>query len=308
MPSNEPEDRNSATSESSAGDSGRLTEHTIGVAEVTFEGLFVPGSISQAVEESWTPGLTKDLYKRRWYLTKILDEAPQGYFGKIGFVREDEINTLIFDKERGDFIEGQAPTGVMVPFFLSHSGVISFQIISNVVREQTFIRAFSDLMNSGRGPSQWILTPLAYESDYKNWLETVERVTRFDFTLDRPNPHYDDDYLIERLVEETHVEHLRLAGTAPVDGKIDTDSEPFQQALDHVTRNYGRATLTGIDDKNDETIWTKIKGTASKTLARVRTRGSGPQATEDELMAAISRLPVGSSPMAMDDASDEIAG
>ncbi|RAL30970.1 hypothetical protein [Rhodococcus sp. AQ5-07] len=107
-------------------DSARLTEHTIGVAEVTFAGLFAPDTIAQAVEQSWTPGLTKDLYRRRWILTRILEESNLGYFGKIGFVREDEVNTLAFDSEKGDFVEGQAPTGVTVPFFLSKDGKISF--------------------------------------------------------------------------------------------------------------------------------------------------------------------------------------
>lgn len=291
-----------------SGDSARETEHTIAVAQVTFEGLFAPDSVRQAVNESWTPGLNKDLYRRRWILTRILEESPQGYFGKIGFVREGEVNTLAYDEERGDFIEGQAPTGVTVPFFLSIDGRISFQLISNVVRESTFIRAFSELMNSSDANFDWVLTPLAYEFEYDNWIQTVERVTRFDFTLDRPNPHYGDDHLIEKLVEETRVEHLRLAGVAPADGKINTDSEPFLQALDHVIRNYGRATLTGVDDKNDETVWTKAKGIASKTLAKIRTRGPGPQATQDELIYAVSTLPAGSTPTVMNDVPDEIAG
>ncbi|WP_154606762.1 hypothetical protein [Rhodococcus sp. AQ5-07] len=154
----------------------------------------------------------------------------------------------------------------------------------------------------------WILTPLAYETNYENWFQSVERVIRFDFTLDRPNPHYGDDYLIEQLVEQTHVEHLRLAGSAPSDEGVNTESEPFRQALDHVARNYGRATLTGVDENNDETVWTKFKGVASRTLARVRTRGPGPQASADELMGAISNIPAGSAPMVMDGAPDEIAG
>lgn len=298
------EDPNPPSEEESA----RLTDHTIAIAQVSFAGLFEPGSVRAAVAASWTPGLTKVLYRREWILTKILEETELGYFGRIGFVREGEVNTLKYDEEKNDFVEGQAPAGVTVPFFLSHEGKISFQLISNVVSERTFVRAFQELMNSSNAHFDWIVTPLAYESEYKIWSETVERVVKFDFTLDRPNPHYGDDHLIEMLVEETQAEHLRFAGTAAADGSIDTNSEPFQQALDHVIRNYGRATVTGVDNNNEETIWTKSKGFASKTLAKFRTRGPGPQATREELVFALSNLSTGSTPVDIDDTSDEIAG
>jgi len=286
----------------------REVDHLIGLAQIEFEGLHTPSSIEEAVKASWHPGASRELYNRKWIITKILDSPSGGFFGKIGFVKEAEVQTLTFDEEVSDFIEGEAPSGVTVPFFISNDGKVSYQLIANVVREATFIRAFTELMHAGSGLYTWKLTPLSIELEYGEWFRSIEKVTKFDFTLDRPNPHYGDDHLIEELIEGTKSARLRLAGTAATNGSIETDSEPFRQALDHVIKNYGRATIAGIDENNTETVWTKLKGAASRTLARVKSRGPGPQASVTELVSAIATIPAGSQPVALSDNEDEIAG
>lgn len=287
----------------------RTTEHLIGLAQITFDGLFAPANLDEAVAASWKPGASKDLYNRRWIITKILERPQGGFYGRIGFVKEGEVSTLKFDPDRGDFVEGAAPSGVTVPFFISPDGRVSYQLIANVVREATFIRAFTELMHEGNdGVFQWTVIPLSVERSYDDWIRSVAKVTKFDFRLDRPNPHYDDDYLIEKLVEDTRAVSIRLAGMAPADGQIDTESDPFRQALDHVERKYGRATITGLDDNDSETVWAKMKGAAARTLARVKTRGTGPQASVDELVGAVSNLPAGSQAVTISDSEDDLAG
>ncbi|GHP16743.1 hypothetical protein RN2511_014790 [Rhodococcus sp. NKCM2511] len=286
---------------------GNASDYLIGLAQVHFEGLDNPDSVSDAVKQSWTAGGGKILYGRRWTITKIIEDTGNGYFGKLGFVREDEISTVMFDEEVKDFIQGSTSSGVVVPFFLTTSGQLAYQLLSGTVRETTFLRAFSEIINQGAQLFDWILTPISIEIDYANWVTDIAKVSRFDFTLERPNPHYHDDDLVERIVEETEAEYIRLTGQAQSGKGLNTDSDAFKQALDHVSRNYGRATITGSDQSNNETVWTKPKNSTARTLARVKVPSLGPgaEAPLEALRIALTRVPAGAQAVDLDQSDDE---
>ncbi|WP_278314340.1 hypothetical protein [Lolliginicoccus levis] len=284
--------------------------YILGFARVSFEGLEAPLTVSDAVKQSWQPGRQLEIYKRRWTLSRILEDDGEGWYGKIGFVNSNEVDTLFFDTETKNFVRGQAPSGVVVPFYLNRNGLITYQLISSLVREQTFIRAFSELMSSDATRLyRWKLDPYVQDIEYEDWRKSTTRVTRFDFRLERPNPSYHDDQIVETLIEGLNVEYIRLTGSESADDGVSTTSDPFEQAMDHVLRGYGKATLTGIDEEGNESIWTKAKRAASRIPARVKSYGQGGQeAPLAELKSGIDYLPKTSSVAPLEPEDDAYVG
>ena len=301
-----PNPDDNARQDSTGQDSDKPTDYLVGVAAISFEGLFYGTDMAEAVSLSWHPGHSRQLYGRRWTITKVIESSGGDYFGKIGFVRTDDINTVSFDRDENDFVQGHTSSGAVVPFLIS-GHQIAYQLVPGAVRESTFIRAFTELMNSAQGnPVIWNLTPLSVETSYDSWAEGIDRITKFDFRLDPPNPHYGQDVIIEALVEGTNAEYVRLVGSAAKGQAIDTNSDPFQQALDHVSKDYGRATLTGLDDRNNETVWTKAKREVARTLARFRiTERGGSEAPQVALKSALLQLPTQALPVHIDESDDE---
>ncbi|WP_032380062.1 hypothetical protein [Rhodococcoides fascians] len=291
------------------GDSKQVL-YILGFARVSFEGLDEPESIGSAVKNCWVAGRQVELYKRRWTLSRILDEDDQGWHGRMGFVNSNEVDTLFFDAEDNDFVRGQAPSGVVVPFYLRRDGLITYQLISGLVREPTFIRAFSDLLSlDGTQAYRWRLDPFVQDVEYEDWRKSTTRVSRFDFRLERPNPSYHDDKIVEDLVEGMSAEYVRLTGAeASADG-VDTSSDVFEQALDHVLRDYGKATLTGVDDDGNESVWTKAKRVVARIPARVKLLGQGgPEASLDKLKSGIDVLPQTSTVAPLEPEDDAYVG
>lgn len=271
----------------------RTSSYVIGFAQITLEGLDPPATVAKAVDDSWVPGRKTTMYKRRWSLSRILSTTPDSWFGKIGFVNSKDVDTLFFDGEENDFVRGQAQSGVVVPFVIFARGIVAYQLIPGVVREQTFIKAISELLNTGNPQLyEWVLTPLTQETEFETWSDAVERVTRFDFRLERPNPHYHGDVIAEELIEGLQAEYVRLSGSEVIGEGIDTTSDAFQQSLDHVLRNYGKVSLTGVDADGSESLWVKLKGFTSRIPARVRFKAAGSvEVSEDALRGAIKELP-----------------
>ncbi|GAB20710.1 hypothetical protein GOEFS_124_00420 [Gordonia effusa NBRC 100432] len=286
----------------------RAYAHTLGVAQVETYGLHAPATVEDAVRSTWSAPLSVSHYNRDWFLSTILDTTNAGYFGRIGFVREGEINTLDFDPSIGDFVEGEASAGVAIPFFLAQTGRLSYQVLTGQVAERTFLKVFAKLMNSAPGlVFEWKVAELSSEIDYGEWRKNFQQIESFDFTLERPNPHYGDDDLIESFIEGTKLEYLRLAGKAEGDA-VDDDSDLYRQALDHVMRNYGRATITGIDGAGQESKWRKLKRAPGRALARFNSQGPEPAAGIAELQrAAVAPLPAGTQALPPDD-QDDVAG
>lgn len=71
-------------------------------------------------------------------------------------------------------------------------------------------------------------------------------------------------------------------------GSVDTDSDLFRQALNHVIREYGRAAVHGVGANEDESTWVKVKGMPGSVTARIKRQAVGePEIPETELVAAL---------------------
>jgi hypothetical protein len=105
--------------------------------------------------------------------------------------------------------------------------------------------------------------------------------------VDRPNPHYDDDYLIEDAVEGLRAKYLKLVAAARDDEGLDADHDLFQQALDHVIREYGRAAVHGVDVAGHESTWVKVKGALAVVAAKVKLKAAGPPEVDDEQLVDV---------------------
>lgn len=276
--------------------------YTIGYARASIEGLFAIDGLSRALTASWIPGKTVVRYGRRWILSRILQSDASVMVGRIGFVNDRELATLIFDENQKDFLRGVAPSGIFVPFGISLTdGTIAYQLRPGVVRETTFTSALQALLNVDPNEYVWTVEPLAETSSYRDWIARVERVTSFDVRLERPNPHYHGNQLAEDLIEEIRLEYVRLNGVEREGEGVNLDSELFTQAMDHVLRDYGRASIQALDPAGEESTWVKLRGRIGNVLARRRISATGPEDAPIEVVreaihnapAAAATVPVG---------------
>jgi hypothetical protein len=266
--------------------------YTIGYARARLEGLFSE-DLHRALFESWKPGATVTRYGRRWVLARIVEQQPDYYIGRIGFVNERELTTLFYDEESQDFKRGIAPSGVVIPFgVLTATGAIAYQLRSGLVRESTFTGALQALLSSSGTQYIWDITSLAETVGYNEWRARVERVMSFDLRLERPNPHYHGDEIAERLIEDIRLQYARLSGAEQPGEGVDVDSDLFTQALDHVLRDYGRASLRALDRQGDETVWVKLKGRIGNVIAQRRIPAiGGEEAPSDVIKSALYEAP-----------------
>lgn len=268
--------------------------YRVGLGIVALEGLF-QSDLGTALNASWTTGATVTRYRRKWTLSRIHEQTPDTITGQIGFVSENEVTTLFFDHEKGDFVRSGAPTGVLVPFAIRLSdGLVAYQLRPGVVREESFTGALAELLNSTSNEYQWSVETATETLTWDEWQGTVDRVTAFAFRLEKPNPHYEDDWRVEDIIEDLRLEYARLTGKALDDQGVDTESDLFQQALDHVLRNYGRASIEGMTAEGREGIWIKIKNMAASVITRLTVRARGEdEIPQEELVTVLRDEPVG---------------
>lgn len=264
-------------------------------------------SISEALAESWKPGAAITRYGRSWHLTKVVHETDALYFGRIGFVNEDELSTLRFDPGTNDFEYGEAPSGIVVPFVIRKSdGVIAFQLYPGVVRETTFTGALQELLNKASQEHVWRIRSFVETRTFEQWIASTSGVTKFDFTLERPNPNYADRPRVEEIIEGVELAAVRFAGRAPEGQTINEGAEIFQEALDHVLRDYGKAKVVGIDDEGSESTWVKLRGRLGSVASKRTRRGIGTeQAPEDVLREVLNEAPVANDAVDLDARDDE---
>lgn len=254
----------------------QVRTYTIGYARAHLEGLFAGVGIAQAIDECWKPGLTITRYGRRWFLSRVLESGSNYRIGRIGFVNERDQTTLFFDEDAMDFRRGVAPSGAVVPFgMMTTDGTIAYQLRTGVVREPTFTGALRTLLGEARKEYIWEIGSLAEATTYDDWLPRVERVTSFDLRLERPNPHYHGDEIAEQIIERLKLEYARLTGVERPGEGVDVRADLFIQALDHVLRDYGRASLRALDRQGAESVWVKLKGHVGSVVARRRREAVG---------------------------------
>jgi hypothetical protein len=268
--------------------------YRVGLGVVTLEGLF-QDSIFEALSASWTTGATVTRYRRKWTLSKIHNLTPEAIVGQIGFVGENEVTTLFFDYDTGDFVRGGAPSGVLVPFAIRLSdGLVAYQLRPGMVREESFSGALAALLNTTANEYVWKVEAAVELRSWDEWRREVDSVTSFAFRLDKPNPHYDDDLLVEHLIEDLQLQYARLAGKALDEHGVNTDDDFFRQALDHVLREYGRAAVEGQTADGRDSTWVKVKGMAASVMARLTVGAiGGEEIPEEELVSVLQREQVG---------------
>lgn len=270
-----------------------LRSYTIGFARVSVEGLFAGNGLEAALDTSWRPGKSVVRYGRQWKLSRELSATPGTRIGRIGFVNERELSTLFYDEKANDFARGVAQSGVVVPFGISTSdGTVAYQLRSGIVRETTFTGALQALLNADSGEYLWRVDPLAESTPYEDWIARISRVTNFDVRLERPNPHYYGNDLAEQIIEEIRLEFARLSGTERPGEGVDTNADPFRQAMDHVLRDYGRASLRALDPQGEESVWVKARGRLGSVLIRRKRQAVGPEdAPLDIIRDAVNDIP-----------------
>lgn len=281
--------------------------YTVGFAQASLEGLGAGLAIGDALDESWKAGATVTRYGRKWYLSRLLQTANALRYGRIGFVRKGVVPTLFFDAQAADFVRGEAPSGTIVPFAVSvQTGRIAYQLRSEVVTERTFVGALSELLDLGAELYRWRIEPLVENSTYDAWIGTVRHVTEFHFKLERPNPHYHDDEIAERIIEDFRLKYAVLTGVAREDEGVDTESTAFRQALDHVLRGYGTASIAALDRQGGESLWVRTRGILGAVTSRRRIRSlGGDEAPLPVLQEALRQSPVGALTASLSDGDDD---
>jgi hypothetical protein len=263
--------------------------YRVGLGVVTLEGLF-QASIHEALTASWMTGATVTRYRRKWTLSKIHSETADSIVGQIGFLGDNEVTTLFFDYDTGDFVRGGAPSGVLVPFAIRLSdGLVAYQLRSGIVREESFTGALAALLNTTPNEYVWSVEAAVEFRNWDEWRSEVDRVTSFAFRLDKPNPHYADDRRVEDLIEDLRLEYARLAGKALDQRGVNTDDDLFRQALDHVLREYGRAAVDGQTAEGRESTWVKVKGMAASVMARLIVSAVGDEEIPEEELVSVLR-------------------
>lgn len=282
--------------------------YSVGFARAILQGLQFTPSLFDEMRNTWPAGARATRYNRTWHLTKILQETPEYAFARIGFVAEGELSTLRFDEDRQEFVYGAAPSGTVVPFAIRKSDLtIAFQLRAGVVRETTFTGALQDLLRGGSQTSTWLIETFAREVDLASWLKEVTQISQFDATLERPNPHYFDNKALEDLIEEGHLSVVRLSAKALAGESVNLDYPLFEQALDHVAREYGRAKVVGTSADGVESVWVKQSGQPAKVPASItRTAPGGEEVPDTTLVDAMQNLPAGAQTSNLNSPADEV--
>jgi hypothetical protein len=213
--------------------------------------------------------------------------------GHIGFVREGDLTTLEWDDSTKEFIRDEASSGVVVPFVIHpEHHLVSFQLMPGAVRQTTFTSNVQALLNL-QGAFRWIVTPIALRRTYREWRDTVSRVSAVNLLLTYPNPNWTGREKLEDLVEGLEAEVVRIKARAKDDdGGINTDSDWFAEAMDHIRRGYGRADLEGPDNTTGSLsrFTETIDGGSVPVIDRVEADEHALEATPSELGAARDQL------------------
>lgn len=279
----------------------------VGFATCRVEGLFQadPTIFAAALEESWQGGANTTRYGRTWHLSRPrTDQANRVWAGRIGFVREEDVSTVIWDDDAQDFVRHGVPGGVIVPFAVAlDSSVAAFQLRSGVVRPKTFTGALQSLLNAASRTYGWEVRPLVTRATFEQWRAQVAQITEFSFRLERPNPNYHDNERVEDLIEDLRLQVASLRGRARDGEAINVESDTFRQFLDHVRRDHGRGVVRGELQDREETEWRSSDGGVVPATRAVESTDAEEIDAADLITAALDP-PAGARPQAEVDPDD----
>jgi len=245
----------------------------------------------RALDQSWVPGTRVSRYGRPWILSARAEPEPGMWAGHMGFVTEGELSTLEWDELTMDFVRGEASSGVVVPFVVSiENRIVSYQLFSDLVRQTTVTSNLQALLNK-EGTHHWAVRAMSLRRTFDEWLDSVSLVSSFNFRLTYPNPGWVNREKIEDLMTGWKAEILSIRGRAAKNRTIKTNSDWFEQAMDHVRLGYGSVSVTGPEkDTGAESLYRETKdGGVVPVIERMPAEEGAYEVSAQELSAAQAR-------------------
>lgn len=247
-----------------------------------------PELLSAALEQSWVPGTETERHNRKWKLSTRHDLDDLHWSGHIGFVREGHVTTTGWDDEAKEFVRGEAPSGVIVPFVVDlEASVVTFQLFPGEVKQRTVTSNLAALLNV-EGTYTWSLEIISLSRSFAEWRTSVGRVISVAAGLEYPNPNWTGRDKLEDLIDGLKADTLRLRAKALEDDSLDTDGDWFTELLNHVRLGYGRTETSGVDLETGQVsrhVETP-EGGSIPMIYRIAAEEGANEASFDELRAA----------------------
>lgn len=214
------------------------------------------------LRRSLQPGTAVERHNRLWRMGQWREEHGVIY-GRIGFEAAGS-PTEVWNEKKNDFEERVFPSGVTSPFAIRISDFrIAFQLRGGTIRRQSFIGAMQALLREASS-THWRIESLTRDIPFREWAESVSRVTNLRFRLERPNPHYGERDLVRAIVQDAGSAMTNVvlqADEDDLDG-LDVTSDFVAQCVEHGDR-YGDYRAVGEREVAGEThrvIWSKQTG------------------------------------------------
>ncbi len=195
---------------------------------------------TKALSASWIPGTDNLWYGRRWRIGRRteIDEGVWG--GKVGFTKEDV--TDYWDSKNNDFQDIPVEVGAAVPFVIDiQRQLLTFQYATSRKIPRDAVTAHLNVLLNKASAHVWEIKPLPSELTYEVWRKSVDRITRFKATLNRPNPRYPGPY-IRQGIEDLEADVMTIEVKSK---RINERSTIMKECTDHQKAGYGSTEHTG---------------------------------------------------------------
>jgi hypothetical protein len=240
----------------------------------------------EALRRSFVAGTTIERYGRVWRMGQAR-RRENIVIGRIGYERLGELAEL-WDEQRKDFKETQLPEGLTSPFALNLlTGRVAFQLRAGRIEPNSFTGAFRALLNEGIGLPLWRVDLAVREINWSRWRESVKRIRYVEVRVERPNPNYHGRDEIERIVEGTNAQLVKMIFDAGDEhGGLNIDDPLIREAIEHALDEHGTVKAVGQPGigAERESVWR-----SDKEGAPVETRAPVDPATREVESRALEK-------------------
>jgi hypothetical protein len=209
-------------------------------------------------------------YNRTWRFSqpKIIDEF---LVGKFGFVSSGVEQVGDYDDKIKDFfvkdMDSKKPTISFWAIDLS-SQIMAFEVKPPDIKYQSFISNFKSFLNE-KPDINLGLERVIETAKFIEWVENVDRVTKFTATLRPPNPNYSKHpQILSELLEETNADQATVEFTkqkGACDSLNTEKDKTIQKLVDYGKVGYSIIVARGIK-KNKTKIYDSRKRTPLETI------------------------------------------
>ncbi len=200
------------------------------------------------IKEAINPDEIIDRYHRLWRVSKPL--IKDGYLvGKLGFMSSTSETRTYYDDTRKDFIEKSVDLrqGHYVQWAIDlNSQIMGFEIKLPDIRYQSVIGAFKDILDK-RPDIGLTIEHIVESSQFYEWANKLDRVTKFAANLRRPNPDYSSrTKIIEELLELTNGDYAKveISKEKGSDDSLDTE-KTIRDLVDYGEQGYSTIVASG---------------------------------------------------------------